>query len=199
MLSNINLFFCHLWVYSNLRIYEPIKVFTTSEFNSRLCNYAPPWDVWGLGGGWVSTPPLTLPIHVGCVNLFGFSPLCVCPQRYIVSYAPPWVVWGLGGGWVSTPLLPIRLVPACRAVLSGLMECSITLVSESIVSTVRGVGICWAGDLFQVSSEKEDRGPFQVFFHEEGGPFCKQEGEWGPFESLEIRWKFGLSKWRYHA
>ena len=37
-------------------------------------------------------------------------------------------------------LLPIRLVPACRAVLSGLMECSITLVSESIVSTVRGGG-----------------------------------------------------------
>ena len=35
-------------------------------------------------------------------------------------------------------LLPIRLIPAWRAVLSGLMECSITLVSDSIVSTVRG-------------------------------------------------------------
>ena len=167
MLSNINLFFCHLWVYSNLRIYEPIKVFTTSEFNSRLCNYAPPWDVWGLGGGWVSTPPLTLPIHVGCVNLFGFSPLCVCPQRYIVSYAPPWVVWGLGGGWVSTPLLPIRLVPACRAVLSGLMECSITLVSESIVSTVRG-----GGDLLS-------RGPFSGLFWEGGSRPFSSLFSWG--------------------
>ena len=66
-------------------------------------------------------------------------------------------------------LLPIRLGPACRAVLSGLMECSITLVSESIVSTVRGGRDLLRRDLFQVSSQKEE--PFLGLFWETGGLF----------------------------
>ena len=58
-------------------------------------------------------------------------------------------------------LLPIRLVPACRAVLSGLMECSITLVSESIVSTVRGGGGLMGGG-----------GPFSSLFLRKGTREC---------------------------
>ena len=80
-------------------------------------------------------------------------------------------------------LLPIRLVPACRAVLSGLMECSITLVSESIVSTVRGWGSAEQGTFFR--SLLRRRRPFQVYFQEEGGPFSSRR-EGGDLLNLKL-------------
>ena len=69
-------------------------------------------------------------------------------------------------------LLHIRLGPASRAVLSGLMECSITLVSESIVSTVRGgKDLPRRGTFFRSLLRRRIEVLFESFFRSNEDPF----------------------------